>query len=72
MVLMRSIAATVSAFLVPAVVCSTGETVTLAVAQTAPDSTSPPISRDFQSFSIEFAFLVDFNGKLCLRVVHCE
>ncbi|KAL7920711.1 major facilitator superfamily domain-containing protein [Trichoderma austrokoningii] len=39
------------------------ETVHLNVARSAPASSSPPISLEFQSFSIEFAFLVDFNGN---------
>ncbi|KAL6894855.1 hypothetical protein GGI43DRAFT_424697 [Trichoderma evansii] len=39
------------------------ETVRLNVARSAPASSSPPISLDFQSFSIEFAFLVDFQGN---------
>lgn len=39
------------------------ETVRLNVARSAPASSSPPISLDFQSFSIEFAFFVDFNGN---------
>ncbi|KAH8127697.1 hypothetical protein LI328DRAFT_164691 [Trichoderma asperelloides] len=40
------------------------ETVHLDIARSAPASSSPPISLDFQSFSIEFAFLVDFQGNI--------
>lgn len=46
------------------VALAASETVRLNVAGSAPASSSPPISLDFQSFSIEFAFLVDFNGKI--------
>ncbi|KAM0257125.1 hypothetical protein ACHAQJ_004590 [Trichoderma viride] len=42
---------------------ATSETVHLNVAKSPPASSSPPISLDFQSFSIEFAFLVDFQGN---------
>ncbi|KAM0510870.1 hypothetical protein ACHAPE_010459 [Trichoderma viride] len=45
------------------VALAASETVRLNVARSAPASSSPPISLDFQSFSIEFAFLVDFNGN---------
>jgi hypothetical protein len=46
------------------VALAAGETVRLNVAKSPPASSSPPISLDFQSFSIEFAFLVDFQGKM--------
>jgi hypothetical protein len=66
MALTRFIVAGVSALLFVQGVCLPGEAVTIDLAQTAPHSSSPPISRDFQSFSIEFAFLVDFNGSFIL------
>jgi hypothetical protein len=72
MVITRSIAAVISAFLVAPVNGFSGEIVTIDVAQTAPHSSSPPISRDFQSFSIEFAFLVDFNGKCIHQAIPGE
>ncbi|KAK5991374.1 Beta-glucuronidase [Cladobotryum mycophilum] len=52
---------TVSAGLASSLVCA--ETVQVGVAPSVPPSSSPPISRDFQSFSIEFAFFADFNGN---------
>ncbi|KAL7809367.1 hypothetical protein V8C44DRAFT_350543 [Trichoderma aethiopicum] len=40
-----------------------GEIVHVNVGKAPPASSSPPISLDFQSFSIEAAFLVDFQGN---------
>ncbi|KAM0448772.1 hypothetical protein ACHAO4_008244 [Trichoderma viride] len=53
--------ASVASSIATLVALAASETVRLNIARSAPASSSPPISLDFQSFSIEFAFLVDFN-----------
>lgn len=59
--MVRTLAASSTATLIA---LAASETVQLDIARSAPASSSPPISLDFQSFSIEFAFLVDFQGKV--------
>ncbi|UKZ97110.1 uncharacterized protein TrAFT101_011878 [Trichoderma asperellum] len=58
--MVRTLAASSTATLIA---LAASETVHLDIARSAPASSSPPISLDFQSFSIEFAFLVDFQGN---------
>jgi hypothetical protein len=59
---LRSVAALLSAWMAT-VTASSVETVHLALAAKAPPSSSPPISKDFQSFSIEFSSWVDYAGE---------